>query len=110
MAKPDWGVRRTCLACGAHYYDMGRLPVSCPKCGAVHDPESYFRPRRVRAAEVEEPKKVAVVAVADPEAALAVLGDDPDLEIEDDEDDDAVLGDDDDEDDDEVDVKPVADE
>ncbi|MBM3941293.1 MAG: TIGR02300 family protein [SAR202 cluster bacterium] len=110
MAKPEWGVRRTCLSCGVHYYDMGRLPVSCPKCGVVHDPEGYFRPRRVRAAEAEEAKKVAVVAVANPEAALAVLGDDPDIEIEDDEEAAAVLGDDEDEDDEEVDVKPVAEE
>jgi hypothetical protein len=27
------GVRRRCLSCSAAFYDLGRTPILCPKCG-----------------------------------------------------------------------------
>ncbi len=27
-----WGVKRLCLSCNAKFYDLGRLPILCPKC------------------------------------------------------------------------------
>lgn len=61
MAKPEWGTKRTCLSCGARYYDFGRSPIVCPACGAVFDLESASRARRARPA----------VRVADEEVAAA---------------------------------------
>ena len=34
MAKPEWGVKRACLACGTRFYDMQKAPILCPSCGA----------------------------------------------------------------------------
>jgi len=48
MAKPAWGLKRTCQSCGAHFYDMKRDPIICPKCATVFDPESMQRTRRGR--------------------------------------------------------------
>ncbi len=35
MVKPAWGTKRTCQSCGAHFYDMHKSPIGCPKCGAI---------------------------------------------------------------------------
>jgi len=32
MAKPEWGTKRRCDACGAPFYDLNKRPVVCPKC------------------------------------------------------------------------------
>jgi uncharacterized protein (TIGR02300 family) len=59
VAKPEWGVKRTCQSCGARFYDMARTPIVCPKCETVVEPEITFKPRRQAA--VAEPKVVPVV-------------------------------------------------
>jgi hypothetical protein len=28
------GIRRRCLSCATAFYDLGRTPILCPKCGA----------------------------------------------------------------------------
>lgn len=33
MAKPEWGTKRDCASCNAHFYDLGKNPPVCPKCG-----------------------------------------------------------------------------
>ncbi|MFA5120209.1 TIGR02300 family protein [Zavarzinia sp.] len=64
MAKPEWGVKRQCLACGARFYDMGRDPIACPKCETVFEPEAALKVRRVRPdTKVAKSKAVAVLAV-----------------------------------------------
>jgi len=37
MAKPEWGVKRSCPSCGARFYDLQNDPIVCPSCGAPHD-------------------------------------------------------------------------
>lgn len=32
-SHPERGLKRTCLSCEAKFYDMGRAPMVCPKCG-----------------------------------------------------------------------------
>ena len=54
MAKPEWGVKRTCLSCGVRYYDMRRDPILCPKCGVEFLPEAALRPRRTARPIVEK--------------------------------------------------------
>ena len=48
MAKPEWGLKRTCRDCGKRFYDFRRDPIVCPGCQAVFDPLAMLRPRRVR--------------------------------------------------------------
>jgi len=94
VAKPKWGVKRACLACGTRFYDMRKDPILCPSCGAKFDVETIFRPRRSRAPVDEPPPK--------PEAPAATDGDDIDKELaaladdsadDDDDDDDAAIED-----------------
>lgn len=79
MSKPEWGLKRICQSCGAHFYDMKRNPIECPKCKAIYDPELVLKTRRPRLAP--EPAKVI------PAKAVADL---PDVEIEEGEDDSVI--------------------
>ena len=33
MAKPELGIKRQCMNCGAKFYDLNRNPATCPRCG-----------------------------------------------------------------------------
>ncbi len=79
MSKPEWGTKRTCQSCAAHFYDLRKDPIVCPKCGVTYDPEAVLKSRRGRVVE-----KV-VAAKPAPEEEL------PDVEVED-----ADMGDEDD--------------
>lgn len=81
MSKPEWGTKRTCQSCSAHFYDLRKDPIVCPKCGTTYDPEAVLKSRRGRVVEKVAPVKPA------PDEEL------PDVETEIDE---AALGDDDD--------------
>ena len=99
LAKPEWGLKRTCLGCGTRFYDMKKDPIVCPSCEAEFDPLALVRPRRARAAAASQAKAKAEEKAAVPEEAVAeeddLLADDDDaLEV----DDDLDLGDDDDSD------------
>lgn len=75
MANPELGAKQICPNCQAKFYDLGRRPAGCPKCGHSFDPEEALRSRRVRARavvpdyetdeEAEEKKKRAVAEEAD---------------------------------------------
>jgi len=80
VSKPEWGTKRTCQSCSAHFYDLRKDPIVCPKCGTTYDPEAVLKSRRGRVVE----KVVPVKPVPDEEL--------PDVEAEIDE---AALGDDD---------------
>ena len=49
MASPELGAKQLCPACGSKFYDLGKRPAVCPKCGDSFDPEEVLRSRRVRA-------------------------------------------------------------
>ena len=36
MARPELGVKRQCMNCGAKFYDLDRDPATCPKCGTIY--------------------------------------------------------------------------
>ena len=57
MAKPEWGLKRICLSCGAKFYDMQRSSIVCPSCEAVFDPEAATKLKRGRSGPVEEKAK-----------------------------------------------------
>jgi uncharacterized protein (TIGR02300 family) len=90
MAKPELGMKRLCVACGAKFYDLMKAPAICPKCG-TEQPAEQPRPRRSNAPLPEEKRvKKPVVAedadtdveveAADDEAEEGVLEDTSDLE------------------------------
>jgi uncharacterized protein (TIGR02300 family) len=92
MAKAELGLKRTCIACGAKFYDLMRSPVICPKCG-TEQPAEQPRFRRPGSAEDRGKPKRATVAPVLEEADLevgvdeaddAVIEDADDLEGEDD--------------------------
>ena len=58
MAKPEWGLKRTCLNCGVRFYDMQRDPIICPSCETIFDPMALVRPKRARAAANQSKAKV----------------------------------------------------
>ena len=62
MSKPEWGTKRTCQSCAAHFYDMRKDTIICPKCGATYDPEAVLKSRRGRVVE-----KLAPVKPVEPE-------------------------------------------
>ncbi len=93
MVKPEWGLKRICLGCGARFYDLKRDPILCPKCGVKFDPHAVTRPRRSRAAAAaaaDAAKKAEAEAEAKAKAKTAEnaeLDSDLDVEVEDDGDD-----------------------
>ncbi|MBS7810004.1 TIGR02300 family protein [Roseococcus pinisoli] len=74
MAKPELGLKRTCVACGAKFYDMAKQPAVCPKCG-TEQPAEQPRPRR--SANILPDDKLKKRAAAETEA------DADDVELED---------------------------
>ena len=97
LAKPEWGVKRSCLSCGARFYDLRHQPIVCPKCGAESHPELALRARRVRAApEKPAPVKPAVPAAPATEEEVveaAAVKTDDDAKLDDDDDDSEVIED-----------------
>ncbi len=69
MAKPEWGTKRICQACGSKFYDLLRSPIVCPSCSVEFDPEALLRSRRTRPALVKEEtaKKKAVAKKKEPD-------------------------------------------
>ncbi|QDH16624.1 FYDLN acid domain-containing protein [Swingsia samuiensis] len=45
MAKPELGLKRTCVECNARFYDLNRVPAVCPKCGTTQ-PDNISRLKR----------------------------------------------------------------
>jgi uncharacterized protein (TIGR02300 family) len=73
MAKPELGLKRVCVSCGARFYDLTKVPAVCPKCG-TEQPVEQPRPRR-GGGNVAEERRAAKKPVpapglddADPEA------------------------------------------
>jgi uncharacterized protein (TIGR02300 family) len=86
MAKPELGLKRVCVACGAKFYDLMRSPAVCPKCG-TEQPAEQPRLRRGPLPAEEKLKKGAAVPVGEAEDieledvdADAVVEDAEDLE------------------------------
>ena len=81
MAKPEWGLKRTCLGCGSRFYDLTHDPIVCPKCGAVFDPLAALKPRRSRAAAAASAQ--AAAQKAEPVVAAATVEEPPVADTED---------------------------
>lgn len=93
MAKPEWGAKRHCAACGARFYDLNRDPIACPECGEVFTPESIVRGKRLRVASRADAAKAVVVDLDLEDDVEDVAADDEDdaVVLDEDDDDDAVV-------------------
>ncbi|MBW8271073.1 TIGR02300 family protein [Caldovatus aquaticus] len=67
MAKPELGLKRICVACGAKFYDLNRSPVICPKCATEQPAE---QPRLRRGGGTDERLKKRAVAGPLPEGEI----------------------------------------
>ena len=67
MAKPELGLKRQCMSCGAKFYDLNKDPAVCPKCATVFQATALTR--------VAAPVAARAAAVADDdETELEVAG------------------------------------
>jgi uncharacterized protein (TIGR02300 family) len=64
MAKPDLGLKRVCVSCGAKFYDMAKVPAVCPKCG-TEQPAEQPRLRRAASAAADEKIKKRTAAASE---------------------------------------------
>lgn len=64
MAKPEWGIKRTCLSCGARFYDLRKSPIECPSCHATFEPEAFVKTRRGRPTTADAEAKARKAAAA----------------------------------------------
>jgi uncharacterized protein (TIGR02300 family) len=64
MIKASWGTKRRCVDCAAPFYDLGKQPIHCPKCGAEFRPEVPPKSRRAKPEEKPVPKPVVRAPVA----------------------------------------------
>ena len=79
LVKPEWGEKRTCLGCGARFYDLRRDPITCPKCDAefkivVVPPRSSKA--RASAPPKPKPEPVTPVPQAEEEETAPVADED----------------------------------
>ncbi len=118
VAKLDLGTKRVCPNCGTKYYDLNKDPIICPKCGTRFEAPARTRAapvavveEEVKPAEEAQPADVELISLEEAEeetagavdeeeeAEIAVPGEDPFLEDEDEGGDDvtSIIGDVDDE-------------
>jgi uncharacterized protein (TIGR02300 family) len=98
VAKPELGTKRTCQNCSSKFYDLGRDPITCPKCGSIFQ---IMLARGTRATAETADDELDI----DPMAAAAIMIPLEDVDVADDDkailtddielDDDVVAGDDD---------------
>jgi uncharacterized protein (TIGR02300 family) len=89
MSSTSLGTKRHCQSCGKNFYDLEKLPIVCPLCSTVFDPEVLLKSSRVKATSQAPVKKVDTSTTSDDEDL------DDDLDVEDDDlNDDDMLDDD----------------
>ena len=62
LASGRLGTKRQCLACGAKYYDLGRQPPVCSRCGARAEPKRAGEQAGAQAPGKEAPAGVRQAA------------------------------------------------
>jgi len=98
MAKPEFGTKRVCVACGTRFYDLAKVPAVCPKCN-TEQPTEQPRGRRSVGGNVPEVKRPAKPVPGVEEADVEIEAPDADedadvLEDTSDLEDDDALGED----------------
>jgi uncharacterized protein (TIGR02300 family) len=65
VTQASLGVKRLCPKCGARFYDLGKNPVSCPKCKHSFDVTAPVKARRSRKSPAEMAELAEAKAKAD---------------------------------------------
>jgi uncharacterized protein (TIGR02300 family) len=90
VAKPELGNKRNCQNCGTRFFDLNKVPITCPKCGTIFQAAQLSRAaQRASLAndddeEVETPVGAELVSLEDADAGddkIVVVAED-DVEIE----------------------------
>ena len=67
LALAKLGTKRQCLACGAKYYDLGRKPPVCSRCGAAAEPKRAGEQGKMQPLpDTDAPARPAPAAQASP--------------------------------------------
>ena len=87
VSKVKLGVKRICGSCGAKFYDLGKTPIICPKCGTPYEEIAAPKPS-APVAPVKEATAVEEVVLETDEATEAddvevVADDDTTVSLED---------------------------
>ena len=83
MAKPELGTKRICVNDGVRFYDLGKVPAVCPKCG-TEQPIEQPRPRRTGGNVVEDKrllKKVPAPGLEDADAEVETVEDEAEEDV-----------------------------
>ena len=75
MAKPELGLKRVCVSCATRFYDLGKKPAVCPKCGTEQPVEQPRARRGGNVVDLRKPKKPAVADEAETETEAEAEGD-----------------------------------
>jgi uncharacterized protein (TIGR02300 family) len=69
VAKPELGLKRQCMSCGAKFYDLNKDPAVCPKCGTAFQATALSRaaPPVVARAAAPAPDDEAELETTGPE-------------------------------------------
>lgn len=62
--KPEWGVKRICRKCAAHFYDLQKKTFECPKCNTNYSQDD-FQIKTLKAETAKTKKKVDKVTLED---------------------------------------------
>jgi uncharacterized protein (TIGR02300 family) len=74
MANTELGTKRVCVACNTRFYDLGKAPAICPKCG-TEQPVEQPRIRRTGGnVSDQKPIKKPLPAAGAEDADLAEVG------------------------------------
>ena len=91
MSKPARGTKRVCPSCGARFYDLKRMPITCPVCQAIYQvtmapSRRSERPRKVvePAPVVETPKVISPEEVEEAGAEAVIAEDEEIVDLGDD--------------------------
>jgi uncharacterized protein (TIGR02300 family) len=92
VAKPELGAKRQCQSCATKFYDLGRDPIVCPKCGTIFQVALARVPARAEVEEEPDVEKEGVETVPldeveESENAAETIDVDEDVELVDDADD-----------------------
>jgi uncharacterized protein (TIGR02300 family) len=76
MGRPELGTKCTCVSCAERFYDLNRVPATCPKCGAQQPPEKprVLRPSR-STVDFRRPSRQPVPVVAEDEVEPVSVAD-----------------------------------
>ena len=81
VSKGKLGEKRVCGSCGAKFYDLGKTPIICPKCGTPYEEASTPAKASAPVAPVKEKPVVKEVGLETDDAA-----DSDDVEVVEDDD------------------------